>query len=517
MQIFYICDTIDINCVVNTNWIHLSVSFMKGVNGYKMKTCNECEYDNEDSVEFCVKCGARLKQDDNEETTEAVIETENTEENEITAEQEIETAEPVIELEYAAEAEKDEEAGAAEEGADEEEDTAERPSADIASEETVQVDIDEVYAATDTETAVTEEKPPRKPMSKGAKRGITAAVIIVAAVVLFYCFGSLGVLAKIGIVNTGRYISVVKNRDIKETEEAPSVKLGKAFDAFFENDTSAINWFAEKTAEGVVVKAETVCTFDGKENTVATYSATLNFDGSIASEAFLAADKTLDAEQTLSVLQKTARYSDPAKKEFTTKDLSSSKYNNREYYYPSGVTLELLAGTDTAAFIEQYGMPDDVEGTTDISVLEGLILGEKYAAMVGMTFDELKAELGLDDTVTPDMRWGEIQGEILLKNYGLSEENIAEFKESYGFGDDVTLDTKFKDIKNRMIKFQYDEVERQKAEQEAANNSTEAPEDAVPDSDGASSENDETALSEDVPEATEGQADENSAAEIPAA
>ena len=100
-------------------------------------------------------------------------------------------------------------------------------------------------------------------------------------------------------------------------------------------------------------------------------------------------DKTLDEDQTLSVLQKTARYSDPAKKDFTTKELSSSKYNNREYYYPYGVTLSNIAGGNIESFIQTYGMPEDVEGNTDVAVLNGLIKGDIYAKLMGITFDEL--------------------------------------------------------------------------------------------------------------------------------
>ncbi len=460
-----------------------------------MKICGQCGFENEDDVKFCAQCGAE---------SEEVTETDYAEELHEVSEAEALVSEAIEEAVDVTGTEEIPEVVDAVEKVVYEEATDVADDESPETEEAVSEEVTDAAAAfvdgMDGQEGVT-PLAERKPVPKGVKIGVLAAVVVIAIAVLFYFFGSLGMLAKVGIINTGRYMGIVQDKMIQETEESPAVRLEDAFDAFFEKepeaqteaeaeetgimnlfnklignsaDESAVSWTAQKTADGVVVKAETVCTFDRKENTVSTYSVKLNFDGSIGSEEFSASDKVLDSEQTLSVLQKIARYSDPEKKDYTTKELSSSKYNNRSFYYPSGLTLEMLAGDRASEFLTQYGMPEDVEGTTDMTVLEKLIKGEIYAQMYGISFDEIKAQLGLDDTVTPDMTWGEIEGEVLLRNYGVTEENFEEFKKNNGWNDDVTLDSKFKDVEPQMIKFQLEETKRMQAEQEAAAGNAEA-------------------------------------------
>lgn len=488
-----------------------------------MKICGQCEFENEDDVKSCTQCGAEL--DDISETEAEVSEA-------------IEEAVNVSVTEDPAEALDD----AAEDAGFEEAETEfvdnENPEEEIDGEE--YDDDATAVMGSDDEQEFSPIPVEKKPVPKGVKIGLIAAIIVIAAAVLFYFFGSLSILAKVGIINSSRYIGIVQDKMIQETEDSPAVRLGDAFDAFFaseevadeaeateaeatepglmerlknligiSSDNSAVNWFTQKTADGVVVKAETVCTFDSQENTVTTYNVKMNFDGTIASEEFAASDKVLDSEQTLSAIQKIARYSDPAKTEYTTKELSSSKYNNREFYLPSGATVEMFMNTPYAAMLE--GIPEDVEGSTDISIAQGLIPCDKYAQSMGMSFDELKegmmTQYGIE--ITPEMTWGQVGDEVALRHYGITEETFPEIKEMYGFGDDVTLDTKFKDVKNIIVKVDLAESKRMQAEREAAAQEAEAEQETA-------AEPAETAETEQAAPAEEAPAEEAPAEEAPA-
>ena len=409
-----------------------------------MKKCNVCGFENEESAEICDSCGANL----NEEVTEV---------EEVAAEETVE--------ETAAE----ETVDATVEEADE---AAEEVTADEQAQEQAEyaeaVEGEEVNAE---EAPVVEEV--KKPMSPAAKKSLLAVIIVLVAAIGFYLFGSLGLMSRIGIVNTGRYIKLVQNRQIQENENAPTVKLGKAFDKFFvnENNEPVSKWSVSKTDGGIEVKCETVCTFEGQENTVATYKVVYDYSNNIASEVFAAADATLNQEQTESVLKKVARYSDPAKTEYTTKELTSSKYNNMNYYFPQGISLEMIASMmyqmSLDEFLAKYYLPEDMEGSTDAAVAEYYFTLQSMAALSETTVEEVRKQLELDESVPETKLYTEIKDEFPLTKYNINEENIARLREEFGFGEEVTPDTLYKDVKDRIVKFQYDQLEKQQQASEA--------------------------------------------------
>jgi len=401
-----------------------------------MKKCNLCGFENEETAEICASCGAKLDEEVTEAAAEEATVVEEAEANETTVEEAIEV---------------EEEAG----------DT----QAENADEQMLEVAEGEEIIAEATEEVVAEAV--KKPMSPAAKKSLGAVIIVLAAAIAFYLFGSLGLMSRIGIVNTGRYIKLVQNRQIQENENAPSVKLGSAFDKFFvnENNEPVSKWSVSKTDGGIEVKCETVCNFEGQENTVATYKVVYDYSNNIVNETFAAADATLDRAQTESVLKKTARYSDPAKTEYTTKELSSSKYNNMNYYFPQGMDLEMVASMmyqiSLDEFLKKFYLPEDMEGSTDTAVAEYYFTLQSLAALSETTVEEIRKQLELDESVPETKLYTEITDEFPLTKYNITDENIAELREQFGFGEEVTPDTLYKDVKDRIVKFQYDQMEKQ--------------------------------------------------------
>ena len=129
---------------------------------------------------------------------------------------------------------------------------------------------------------------------------------------------------------------------------------------------------------------------------------------------------------------------------------TTNKYNKMGYVNISGRTLEdVAADADMTVdeFKEEYQLPEDMTGDTYESAAFYNIPTGKIAEMYGMEFSDIIELLALPDTVTETTPWGEAEGEAPLKNY-VGEESVDAFKEEYELGDDVTGDTKWKDIRN---------------------------------------------------------------------
>lgn len=146
----------------------------------------------------------------------------------------------------------------------------------------------------------------------------------------------------------------------------------------------------------------------------------------------------------------------------------TNKYNKMGYINISGRTIDDLAesaGVSLEEFKERNGLPEDMTGDTDESAAFYNMPAENVAQMYNMDFNTLKEFLQLPDTVNEKTPWGEAEGEALLKNY-IGEESIDSFKEEYGFGDDITGDTKWKEVRNKVDQAMLEE--RKKQEREAA-------------------------------------------------
>lgn len=180
-----------------------------------------------------------------------------------------------------------------------------------------------------------------------------------------------------------------------------------------------------------------------------------------------------------------------------------NKYN-RKYINTTGRTISEVADTSgmtVKEFLELYDLPKSMPANTYESAAFYTMPASKVAEMYGTTFDDLKEQFGLPDGVSEKDAWGDVEGEITLDTY--TNGNVDAFKEYYGLGDEVTGETKIKEVRNTIDQKTKEQVDAQKAEEEAAAN------------DNSSSDNADSSAT-DVP-ASEAPASEAPASEAPAA
>lgn len=154
-----------------------------------------------------------------------------------------------------------------------------------------------------------------------------------------------------------------------------------------------------------------------------------------------------------------------------------NKYNRMGYIDVSGKTIAEIAdesGYELADFLAEFELPADMPGNTSESAAYYNIPVRKIAQMYGMDFAQMKEMFVFDESITEDTTWGVAEGEITVANY-VGEENLDQFKQQYEFGDEVTGETKWKEIRNILDQKSRDEriaAEKAAAEAETA---TEAP------------------------------------------
>ena len=132
-----------------------------------------------------------------------------------------------------------------------------------------------------------------------------------------------------------------------------------------------------------------------------------------------------------------------------------NKYNKLGYINTSGKTIGQIAeenGITLEELLEEYGLPENMRADTEEAAAYYTISTGKIASMNGKTFEELKELYHWDDTITPETSWGVAQGEILLKYMYSSEKALDSFKEEYNLGDEVTGDTKYKEVRDIVAK-----------------------------------------------------------------
>ena len=147
-----------------------------------------------------------------------------------------------------------------------------------------------------------------------------------------------------------------------------------------------------------------------------------------------------------------------------------NKYN-RKYINTTGRTISEVAdtaGMTVKEFLELYDLPKSMPANTYESAAFYTMPASKVAEMYGTTFDDLKEQFGLPDGVSEKDAWGDVEGEITLDTY--TNGNVDAFKEYYGLGDEVTGETKIKEVRNTIDQKTKEQVDAQKAEEEAAAN-----------------------------------------------
>lgn len=154
-------------------------------------------------------------------------------------------------------------------------------------------------------------------------------------------------------------------------------------------------------------------------------------------------------------------------------DFGTKNYNDLVYANISGQTLSDLLemqGVELTEFLEKYSLPEDMTEDTYIEAAEYCIPLGVYATMTGLDYatvkellqipdqttpnepknikEKIKSLLGLNKTVVIDENtpWGVALDEVTLGAY-VGEEYFDQFKEMYGLGDDITVDTKYKQVR----------------------------------------------------------------------
>ncbi len=160
-----------------------------------------------------------------------------------------------------------------------------------------------------------------------------------------------------------------------------------------------------------------------------------------------------------------------------------NKYN-KQYIDITGTTLQDLLDQDGGGmtleeFIKQNGLPEDMPANTHINAAQNNIKMSFYAEMAGMDFEAYKQAAQLPEGITETSTLGDAMGELTLKEY-VGEENIEQFKTEYSLGEEVTGDTKFKEVRDTVDKVRRDQYRQQMKEAEeaekAAEESAETPE-----------------------------------------
>lgn len=133
----------------------------------------------------------------------------------------------------------------------------------------------------------------------------------------------------------------------------------------------------------------------------------------------------------------------------TTTLASANKYNEMGYIDVSGKTVADIAkeqGMTTEEFLAAYSLPADMPADTTETAAYYNIPLSKIAEMYAMDVETLKETLQLGAEITGDTPWGVAEGEATVGVY-VGAENVDAFKAQYGFGDEVTAQTKWKEVR----------------------------------------------------------------------
>lgn len=124
-------------------------------------------------------------------------------------------------------------------------------------------------------------------------------------------------------------------------------------------------------------------------------------------------------------------------------------------------TVEELAeasGQSVKELLEENGITDDsVTKDTSVSDFYDLLTIGRVAAYNGTSVDSLVSQYGITGDVTDNTMWVDAKDHIPLGTYfGIdssaedAQTTFDSYKQMFGFGDDVTMDTEYGDVKDIM-------------------------------------------------------------------
>lgn len=170
-----------------------------------------------------------------------------------------------------------------------------------------------------------------------------------------------------------------------------------------------------------------------------------------------------------------------------------NKYNKLGYANPEGRTIADVAeqmGLSLEEFLTTYSLPADMPEDTEEMAAYYSMPVKVFAEMYGVDFATFKEAYGIPNETTPAVAegiagkikalfgndkvvaidentpWGVVLDELTLGNY-VGEENIESFKEFYGLGEEVTTETRYKEIRKIVEEKTMELAAEAKAAQEA--------------------------------------------------
>ena len=211
---------------------------------------------------------------------------------------------------------------------------------------------------------------------------------------------------------------------------------------------------------------------------------------------------------------------------FVINSLGGNKYNKLGYANPEGRTIADVAeqmGVSVEEFLKTYSLPEDMPADTEEMAAYYSMPVKVFAQMYGVDFAAFKEAYGIPEETTPAVAdgimgkikalfggnkvapidentpWGVVLDELTLANY-VGEENLEAFKEYYGLGEEVTVETRYKEIRKAVEEKTMELAAEAKAAEEAQQNEAENVENADEAADDGIATTDETAETEPVEE-----------------
>lgn len=168
----------------------------------------------------------------------------------------------------------------------------------------------------------------------------------------------------------------------------------------------------------------------------------------------------------------------------------------------SGVTLKDLADTNgfsVSEYKKMNGLPWLMPKSTNENAVKNHVTIEASLAQSGTDFESLKEYYGWDDSITEKSTVGKALGETKLSvilgvkdmDEDTANQTLDALKEFYGFGDEVTLDTLYKDVRQQIdetTKKKRLEQEQEEAEKDADEETSDEAEDKADDDEDKDSE-----------------------------
>lgn len=173
--------------------------------------------------------------------------------------------------------------------------------------------------------------------------------------------------------------------------------------------------------------------------------------------------------------------------------LIGNKYNKMGYLDVEGETIKDIAeqmDLSVEDFKKQYNLPEDMPENTNSNAASNMIPIKTFLEMYNTDFATFKETFHLPETTSPakpknifekikavfiqdkpveiteDTPIGIAQDEVEIK-YLVGEENIDQLRETHGFGEEVTGETKYKEIRPQLEKNAIKErLEQEKAAKE---------------------------------------------------